>query len=170
MEQTQNRDRALAQEIVGVFARGGTLGDCLGRAEADYEAVYAAAHVQYRQGRYEEALKAFTFLVLNDHLEPRFLRAHAACLLALKRFDPAMQQYGLLMIHEPDDPRVSYHFAECLIGLGRIDEAGQMLEAVIEMCANDPRHERLKTRAVAVHQLLMGKAGLVHEHGAIPNG
>jgi len=169
MHQAPDQDRASTDELVRVFARGGTIGDGLGRTEADYEAVYAAGHAQYRQGRYDEALKAFTWLVLNDHLEPRFLRAHAACLLAQKRFEPALQQYGLLTIHEPDDPRIAWHFAECLIGLHRTDEAGQMLDAVVEMCAGNPRHQRLKTRAAAVRQLLARRAGSAREPGSEPS-
>ena len=49
-----------------------TLGELKGISHQELEAVYSLGVTHYRTGRYEDASKLFQFLVLFDHLNPKY--------------------------------------------------------------------------------------------------
>lgn len=142
--------------VEGWLAEGGTLGRLTGRSADELEAIYAQAHGQYGQGRYDEAARLFACVVFHNHLEPRYLYAYAACLQALRRFAEALQYYGMVFVIEPDNPVLKFHVAECMVGMGKLAEARDMLEQVLADC-DQPAHATVKKRALALAQLLASR-------------
>jgi len=143
-------------DVVNLFMSGGTLGSLQHYTPPDYESVYKLGHQFYARGAYNDAFKAFGFLVLNNHLDRRFLFAFAAACQMLKRYEEAIRYYTLAMILDAEDPLPSLHISECLIGLGMLPEAIEMLRMVIDECGSE--HEVIRRRAAALRELL-GSAG-----------
>ncbi len=55
----------IAEQIGEYVAAGGTLAGIYGLAEEDLEPLYGLAYNLYNQGRWTEALRAFSFLSLS---------------------------------------------------------------------------------------------------------
>lgn len=143
----------LASEITELLAHGGTLGSIYDYTEADYEVLYALGHSLYSQARYFDAMKAFGYLVVHNHLEKRFLMAFASSLQMLKVYQDAIKYYSMATVMDMTDPKPIFHVAECLLGLGMVKEAKEGLEVALGQCQGDV-HEPLKARVQALLDLI----------------
>ena len=144
---------AILDQVTEVLTSGGTLGSLIGYDERDYEAVYTVGHNHYAQGRYADALKAFSFLVMNNPHERRFVNAFASCLQMERQYEEAISFYSLTSVMDMTDPRPTFHTAECLLALGRMKEAIEALIIVIAQCKTKEQHA-LKSRAQALLDIL----------------
>jgi type III secretion system low calcium response chaperone LcrH/SycD len=147
----------LAEQVAELMQNGGTLGDVYNYDERDYEALYALGHGMYSQGRYMDAVKAFGFLVVHNHLERRFINAYAASLQMIKRHEEAISYYSLASVMDMSDPAPTFHSCECLIALGRVTEGFEGLGMVVRQCTQ-PEHAALKDRATALRELIEKQA------------
>jgi type III secretion system low calcium response chaperone LcrH/SycD len=138
----------VADSLTGLFNAGGTLGSALGITEDECEAMFQLGHGFYKQGRYSDAFKAFSQLVIWNHLEPRYLIALAGSCQMLGRYADALQHYTTATLALLDDPVPPFHCAECLISLGRLPEAVESLELSIQLAGDD--HPVVKSRATAL--------------------
>jgi type III secretion system low calcium response chaperone LcrH/SycD len=143
----------IAGQIGELLVNGGTLGDVYGYDERDYEVLYALGHSLYSQGRYADAMKAFGFLVMHNHLERRFAAAYASSLQMIKQYDKAIEFYTLASVMDMSDPVPTFHTAECMMQLGMMDEAKEALGFVVKQ-GGKPEHAELKQRAQAMLGLL----------------
>ena len=150
----------LAAQVTDLLLAGGTMGDVYDYSEQDYEVLYALGHSMYTQGRYVDAVKAFGFLVIHNHLERRFVNAYASALQMIKSYEDALSFYSLASVMDIEDPAPTFHSGECLLALGRIDDARQALTFTIRDCKK-PAHANLKERAEALLKLLDGQQGSV---------
>lgn len=142
----------LAVQILDHLARGGVLGDLLDMDERDYELLYALGHDMYTQGKYEDAVNLFGFLVMRNHQERRFIMAYAAALQMTRDYVNAISLYTLASVLDLRDPQPGFYTCECLIGLGLKNEACQGLAIVVRQCGN--AHAGLRDRAQALLDLL----------------
>ena len=147
----------LAGQIAELLMSGGTLGSIHDYTDRDYEALYALGHGLYEQGRYAEAVKAFGFLLMHNHLEKRYVGAFASSLQMARRHAEAVQYYALASAMDMSDPAPTFHTAECLIALNRLDEAREALGFVIAQSA-DAARQPLRERALALLALLERQA------------
>lgn len=143
----------LVEQVSNLLLSGGSIGMALGLDEQDYETLYTVGHYFYRQGRYADACKVFSYLVMFDHLERRFLGALAASHQMLKNYKEAIEFYSLSSVMDLDDPVPTFHTGECLLSLGLVTEAREALEMVV-LQSNSPRHEKLRQRASRLLELL----------------
>ncbi|MES2480729.1 MAG: SycD/LcrH family type III secretion system chaperone [Pseudomonadota bacterium] len=134
----------------------GTLGAAAGFSEQNLESLYALGHQLYQAGRYDEALKLFSFVTLHNHVEKRYLIATAATLQLLERPSEALGFYGMASFMDPNDPVPTFHGCECLIALGQTDEALEGLASAIADC-QPQRHDALRQRALGLQALLERK-------------
>lgn len=148
----------LAEQITELLMSGGTLGSIYEYSEQDYEVLYALGHSLYAQGRYADAVKAFGFLVMHNHLEKRFVNAFASSLQMVKRYEEAVQFYTLASAMDMGDPLPTFHTSECLLALGRVDEAREALGFVIDQ-SRDEALQPLRERAQALLALLEQQKG-----------
>lgn len=143
----------LTAQLGELLLAGGTLGDVYDYDEQDYEVLYALGHSLYSQGRYQDAVKAFGFLVLHHHLERRYLSAFAASLQMVKRYEDALCHYSMASVLDLDDPLPTFHSAECLLALGRVDEAHQAMALVLKQVGGE-EHAALRERARTLSTLI----------------
>lgn len=155
----------LIATVSEAFANGNTLGDLMGYVPRDYESVYALGHRYYRQARYLDALKAFSFLVMHNPLERKFANAQAASLQMLKQYDNAIAFYSLASVMDMTDPRPTFHTAECLIALGRVEEAIDALNIVIKQ-STAPEFAALNARTQGLLNLCSVSRG--ENEGGVP--
>lgn len=145
---------ALAEQVSTLFMSGGTLGDTFDYTDYDYEVLYALGHSLYNQGRYMDAMKAFGYLVVHNHLEKRFMNAFASSLQMIKSYEEAIKYYSLTSVMDMGDPSPTFHTCECLLALGQTDDARQGLALVIAQCDSDAQYAPMKVRAEALLGLL----------------
>lgn len=143
----------MSEKLVELFSSGMTLGEIYNYTEQDYEVVYNLGHNLYSQGRYLDAMKAFSFLVMHNQFERRFHNAMASSLQMLKMYNDAIQFYSMASVMDLTDPKPTYHTAECMIPLGMYAEALQALELVIKQ-SQAPEHAALLERAEALQQMV----------------
>lgn len=143
----------LADQIGELLSQGGTLGTIYNYTDEDYEVLYALGHSLYSQGRYQDAMKAFGFLVAHNHLEKRFVNAFASSLQMVKSYEEALKYYSLASVMDMSDPAPTFHSCECLIALGRVTEAYEGLTLLLPQC-KAPQYQPLKERALALKDLI----------------
>lgn len=144
----------LAEQVSTLLMNGGTLGDTFDYTTEDYEVLYALGHSLYSQGRYTDAMKAFGYLVVHNHLEKRFMNAFASSLQMIKSYEEAIKYYSLTSVMDMGDPGPTFHSCECLLALGQADDARQGLVLVIAQCEDQEQYAPMKTRAEALLALL----------------
>lgn len=147
----------LAEQIAEHLRQGATLGSIYDYSEQDYEVLYALGHSLYSQGRYQDAMKVFGFLVVHDHLEKRFMNAFASALQMCKQYEEAIKYYTMASVMDMSDPAPTFHTCECMIPLGMVVEAQQGLAMVLKQC-KPGQHDALKDRAQALLSLLAKEA------------
>jgi type III secretion system low calcium response chaperone LcrH/SycD len=143
----------LPEQIAELLSHGGTLGAAYDYTDQDYELLYALGHQLYSQARYEEAMKTFSFLVMHNHLDKRFMNALASSHQMLKSYLEAVKYYSLASLMDMSDPLPTFHTAECFIALGQTADAKEALQFVIAQCKT-PDRAALQERAQAVLELL----------------
>ena len=152
MSEAQTDEEHYTHSVLQFMSEGGTLGQIKQFGERDQEAVYALGHGFYSQGRYSDALKAFSFLVVHNHHESRYLFSLASCCQMLRRYDEAIRYFTLVSLMDIADPVPTYHTAECLMGLGMVGEAIEMFGVVV--ADSGAQHAELKKRAATLIEML----------------
>lgn len=167
MSGPENPSRDLGERVTDALLAGEPLGTLIGIRAEDSESLYALGHGLYQQGRYEEASRIFSYLVLHDHMDARFILALGASQQMAGRYEEAVRVYTVAVVLDPADPMPTFHLAECLIALDRIGDALQSLEMVIAQC-EPGQHDALLARTQGLSGLLAGHAGVQagagHEH------
>lgn len=142
------------RQMFDLFQQGVTLGDFIGYEEREYAAVYALGHQYYTQGQYTDAMKAFGFLAMHNHLEPKYLMAYASSLQMMQHYQDAIDYYCQASFFDLSDPLPTFHTAECLMLLGRFDDAHTALMTVLNDCADKPEHDAMRLKAQTLLDLL----------------
>lgn len=147
----------LPEQIAELLSHGGTLGSVYNYTAQDYELLYTLGHGLYSQARYEEAMKTFSFLVMHNHLDKRFMNALASSHQMMKNHLEAVKYYSMASLMDMGDPLPTFHTAECFIAMGQTAEAKEALQFVIAQ-SKTPEKAPLKDRAQALLDLLNGAA------------
>ena len=145
----------LAEQAGKLLLSGGTLGSVYDYTEKDYEALYAIGHSLYSQARYGDAVQAFGFLVMHNHLERRFVKAFASSLQMVRNYSEAINYYALATAMDMTDLAPSFHVCECLLAQGKVQEAREGLEMIAAQCEGEEQ-EALKRRAQGLLSVLPG--------------
>ncbi len=125
-------------EAAGSFvANNATLKELQGITNAELEAVYSLAFGYYQTGKYDEAGKLFQFLVLFDHLNPKFWLGMGAVQQVKKDYKGAITSYAYGSFLDLTNPKPQLHAAECYLALGDKENALSALEALDIYCAKD---------------------------------
>lgn len=143
----------LPEKIAELLTGGGTLGAAMDYDETDYEALYALGHNLYSQSHYQDAVRIFGFLVMQNHLEPRYMNAYASSLKMVGNYLEAIKVYSMGSLMDMSDPLPTFHTAECMLALNLVTEAKEALGFVVSQ-SNAPQYAELKTRALAMLALL----------------
>lgn len=143
-EITKEQIEAAAKKLM----EGYTLGAVKGISESELEAVYSVGFNFYQTGRIEDAQKIFTFLVVFNHLSPKFWMGLGAVYQVKKEFDQALTAYGYASFLDLEDPRPQYHAAECFWAKGDRANALSALTALEEFAPkNTERGQAYRTKA-----------------------
>lgn len=147
--------KSLTSDVSQLLKAGGRLGDGWDVTDEEREALYQLGHGLYEHGKYSDAFKLFSMLVIQNHLEPRYLTALGSTCQMLGRYAEALQHYMAATVIRLDDPRPVFHSAECLIVFDRMAEAEESLKLALTLCGD--RHEVIRTRAQALLAAVQSK-------------
>ena len=129
---------------------GAALADVQGHTEDEMEAVYHLAYNAYRQGKYADARKLFSFLALNDHLDSRFWMGLAATCQVSGDYRQAVAGYEMAAVLEATSPWPAFHAGECYMAMNDWERSAKALQAVEILCeAADGEGDRAELRARA---------------------
>ena len=123
------------KEAAQKFATGfATMRELKGITKAEMEAVYSVGFNMYRTGRYDDAEKIFRFLVLFDHLEPKYWMGVGAIQQVRKDYQGAIASYGYASFLDLQNPKPQLHAAECFLAMGDKVNAASALVALDKYC------------------------------------
>ena len=130
-EELDNEIKDVAKKL---FQDGATLGELKGITPRELNAVYQMGLGFYNTGRYDDAEKVFSFLVMFDHLEPKYWLAAGAVQQVKKNFEKAKAAYVQAAMLDIHGPKPQYYVAECYLALGQKDDALASLDTLLEYC------------------------------------
>ena len=116
-------------ELLGSMTAGQPLGPMMGISVQGQEVLYAAAYNAFKQAKYPEAMQAFSFLLLADHLDRRYHSGLAACLRMQKQHAQALKFYTAASMLDRTDPEPVIRMAECHLALGDLEQARAALNS-----------------------------------------
>ena len=140
MSNTTNRtidadlDKDIKDLAKKLFQDGATLGEVKGITRRELNAVYQMGLGFYNTGRFDDAEKVFTFLVMFDHLEPKYWTAVGAVQQVKKNFEKAKAAYSQAALLDIHSPKPQYYVAECFLALGQKDDALASLDSLLDNC------------------------------------
>lgn len=143
----------LFSDFSSTVRQGGTVKNLVGITADECEALYTVGHNLYEQGRYNQAFKVFSMLVICDHLNDKYFMALAKTSQMLELYDAALQNYTTVAVMRLDDPAPFFHSAECLIALSRMEEAQEALELILDIpdCTDENNYTlRARTLLTAI--------------------
>lgn len=120
-----------------------TVRDLKGISTEEMEAVYSLGFNFYNTGRFDEAEKVFKFLVLFDHMTPKYWIGMGAVQQVRKNYDGAITSYSYASFLDLRDPKPQYLAAECFLAKGDAENALSALEAVKNFATKDTERGRL---------------------------
>ena len=143
-----------------------TLGELKGISHQELEAVYSLGFTHYRTGRYEDASKLFQFLVLFDHLNPKYWLALGAVQQVAKDYQGAIASYGYASFLDLENPKPQLHAAECFLALGDRQNAASALMALEQYCPTDTETGREYRAKAAALRKQIGEDAFTEEKTA----
>ena len=117
-----------------LFQDGATLGELKGVTRRELNAVYQMGLGFYKTGRFDDAEKVFTFLVMFDHLESKYWLALGAVQQVKKQFEKAKAAYVQATTLDLHNPKPQYYAAECFLALGQREDALATIDTLLEYC------------------------------------
>lgn len=121
------------------------------------EQIYAAAYHHYENGKYEEAVRLFRFLIVSDVNSRRNWMGLAASQQMLKEYDEAIKSYTFAALMDDHDPYVFFYAAECLISKGDIPLGLQMLGSVKKAAGKQEKYKDLLAQTELLEQAWSSK-------------
>ena len=118
------------------FADMGTVRELKGITDSEMEAIYSMGYSFYTTGRYDDAEKVFRFLVLFDHLNPKYWTGLGAVYQVRKRYSEAITAYGYASFLDLKNPKPQYFAAECFAALVDKVNALSAIAALETYCPN----------------------------------
>ena len=149
--------------IAGSFT---TVRDLKGITESEMEAVYSLGYNYYRTGNVENAEKVFKFLVLFDHLNPKFWMGLGAVRQVKGDLAGADAAYSYASFLDLSDPKPQFHAAECYLSMGDRESAASALESLERFAPTETERARFyRSKAAALKMQIKG-ASLIGNGGA----
>ena len=153
-EELDNEIKDVAKKL---FQDGATLGELKGITPRELNAVYQMGLGFYNTGRYDDAEKVFSFLVMFDHLEPKYWLAAGAVQQVKKNFEKAKAAYVQAAMLDIHGPKPQYYVAECYLALGQKDDALASLETLLEYCnGQDEVTKEFRAKAEELKKKILG--------------
>ena len=152
-----------ARDLAEMLGNGvTTVRDLKGVSDGEMDAVYALAHDFYQTGRYDDAETLFRFLVLFDHLNPKYHLALGAVLQVKKDFDSAIKCYSLVCgLLDIKNVKASFYSAECYLAKGDRESALSALMHVDTYADVKTEEGReFKAKAAKLRKLVEGAAAV----------
>ena len=152
-EITNDKIAEAAEKFANGFA---TMRELKGITKAEMEAVYSVGFNMYRTGRYDDAEKIFRFLVLFDHLEPKYWLGVGAVQQVRKDYQGAIASYGYSSFLDLSNPKPQLHAAECFLALGDKVNAASSLMALDKYCPPEstPISREYRAKAAEMRKLI----------------
>lgn len=107
-----------------------TVRDLKGISTGEMEAVYSLGFNFYNTGRIDEAEKVFKFLVLFDHMNPKYWTGMGAVQQMKRDFSSAVTSYAFASFLDLENPKPQFHAAECYLAMGDRESAVSALTAL----------------------------------------
>lgn len=131
---------------VKTVEQGIPLHEVLGITPDVMEVIYQYGYLQFKSGKYKEALVIFNTLKQLYPDDGRFIFAIAATHHYLKNYLEAAANYVLSQLYEPKNPLSYFHLYDCFLKAGYPASAENALELALVAAEADPKYHDLKRR------------------------
>lgn len=140
----KNAARAISDNI---FQKGMLFRDALGVGPERAELVYIEAYQMYQTGRYRDAQRVFTSLVMMNPFEYKYLFGVASCSHMLEEYEAAAKFYMQSVMLDKDNPLPYFHASDCHLHLKDELSAIICLRMCVDLCNNKPEFSSVKEKA-----------------------
>lgn len=123
-------DKAILDAVAQLIPDVTTIRDLKGISTAEMEAIYSIGFNFYNTGRLDDAEKVFRFLVLFDHMTPKYWIGLGAVQQVKKEYAKAVSSYGYASFLDLKNPKPQYFAAECFLAMGDGENALSALAAL----------------------------------------
>lgn len=110
------------------------------------EDLYNKGYSYYKHGKYSEAAKCFSTLVIADGTSAKYWNSLAASQLMLKNYKDALTAYALVNEFDSNNPLPCLHMAECLFALHRKEEGLKALDLAQQLAKANNKESDLIDR------------------------
>jgi type III secretion system low calcium response chaperone LcrH/SycD len=107
------------------------------------EVLYSEAFCLYENGKYDEAIKAFTHLAINNMRSFKSWMGLGASYQMVRNYKDALGAYAMAGYLNPTNPYIHFHAAECFFAINDREEGMLALKAAEEAIKDKSLHEEL---------------------------
>lgn len=118
----------MSKQIYERFIKNEGFADLLGVNENTVQYIYGAAKYAYDSGKFEEALKVFSIILVFDRNNPIYLFGYASTLQALGLYPNAIEFFAEAGKRDPENPKIDIEIAKCFIAISNLEMAKKALE------------------------------------------
>ncbi|THF57276.1 tetratricopeptide repeat protein [Pseudothauera rhizosphaerae] len=104
----------------------------------ELELIYSLAYNLYTQGKYEEAVRYFSFLTVYRPTSTRFLKGLGAAQFMGKRYVEATATYSFVILLDPADAEALCLNGQALLMSGELEDARACLEFATQVPGGKP--------------------------------
>ncbi|MBW2067598.1 MAG: SycD/LcrH family type III secretion system chaperone [Deltaproteobacteria bacterium] len=144
-------DKELLANVEGIVQKvvsgKSTLQIELGITDKELEAVYAIGYTQYVNGKYEDAKKTFSILMMFNPLNYKYCFSLASAFKMLNDLETASLFYLFSCSLDPENPEPHLQLAECLVQLDDLIGAKENFERAIQIAGDKEAYTAVKNRA-----------------------
>jgi len=130
-----------------LFQNGMSPKDAVGISDQTAERIYAQAYQLYNLGKFDDARKLFSSLVLMDFTQAKYMLGLAACYHVMKEYDQAAQNYLKCAALDPKSPIPYYHAYDCFMQMEDVSSAMVALNLTIKRCGEKVEYLEMKNKA-----------------------
>lgn len=121
---------------------------------ADTETIYADAYALLAQGRYVDASKRFSMLVLYRPSEAKYWAGLGVSNQRMSLYDEAISAFAFAANIAEDNPDYLLSIAECDLLRRSVSEASDALLRVVAFCKEKRGFDKTRARAEALLELI----------------
>ncbi|MGB0895603.1 MAG: CesD/SycD/LcrH family type III secretion system chaperone [Parashewanella sp.] len=120
-----------------------SLAEVIGVSLQELEDIYVKGLEKYNNGKPEEAVADFTYLVMHQPWDRRFHMALGSTLHWLGQFKHAMNFYSYALVMDACDPGATFRIAQCFLSLDDEVSAIDALQTAIEQSYIKPEYHQI---------------------------
>jgi type III secretion system low calcium response chaperone LcrH/SycD len=140
------------------FNKGMVLHTIRGIGAEQMESLFGHGAALYKDKQYDEAIRVFQFLCLNDHLQKRYFLFLGASYQKSEQYEAAIRAYSHAAMLDLEDPRIHANVGFCYVALKQQRLAASAFATALRLAEGQSQYIEVQRKSEQALQKL--EAGL----------